>query len=66
VNYVRIHDDLSNLVQVIKNLNENSSLAEEIASNARALANEVLSPEFQDEYLSYILETISRKIGGDG
>jgi len=64
VNYVRIHDDLSNLVRVVQNLNENPKLAEAIASNARALANEVLSPEFQDEYFSYILETISRKIRG--
>jgi hypothetical protein len=65
-NYIHINDDLSNLVETVQNLNENPKMAEEIASNARSLANEVLSPEFQDEYLSYILESISHKIEGDG
>jgi hypothetical protein len=62
VNYIKINDDLSNLIDVINYLNNNKEIALKIANNARQLALDVITPSFQDEYLIHILNSISNYI----
>jgi hypothetical protein len=62
INYIKINDDLTNLIDVIHYLNNNNKIALKIANNARQLALDVITPSFQDEYLIHILNSISNYI----
>jgi hypothetical protein len=61
-NCVRIKDDLSDLLETVQFLNKNPTLSENIATNARKLAEEVMAPEFWLEYITYIFNTLHFKI----
>ena len=60
-NYIKIDDDLGNLVDVIKWLNNNPEKAKMIATNARNLSKK-LTPKCMDNYLCDVLNDISEKI----
>jgi len=58
VNYIKINDDLSNLVDTVRYLNNNPEHAEEIARQAQSLAKDVLTPDFFDKYFSELFNEI--------
>ncbi|MDP3371777.1 MAG: glycosyl transferase family 90 [Candidatus Paracaedibacteraceae bacterium] len=59
VNYMKINNDLSNLVDTVRDLNAHPEYAQKIAGDARKLAEEVLMPEFMDRYLITVLNKVS-------
>jgi hypothetical protein len=59
INYIKINDDLSNLITVIKDLNANPERALKIAEEARKLAKEVLMPDFFESYLIEVINKVS-------
>jgi len=59
INYIKIKDDLSNLIDTVNYLNDNIEIAEEIAKNAKDLAKELLMPDFIDEYFLYVFNSIT-------
>jgi len=59
-NYIFIEKDLSNLISSIKEMNSNFEMSKQIAKKAKILAEQVMTPEFQDKYLTSVLNLISR------
>jgi hypothetical protein len=60
VNYVKINDDLLNLIPKIEFLKNHPNKAKKIADNARDLAMKVLNFNFQDKYIVFILQKINQ------
>lgn len=58
-NYVKIENDLSNLIEMVEYFNNNQDKAQEIANNAKNLANSILTDEFIFEFLENKLNYIS-------
>jgi hypothetical protein len=61
INYIKINDDLLNLIPKIEFLKEHPNKAKKIADNAKELANKILNFNFQDEYIVFILKKINDK-----
>ena len=59
-NYIFIEKDLSNLISSVKEMNSNFEMSKQIAKKAKILAEQVMTPEFQDKYITSVLNLISR------
>ena len=59
IHYIKIKDDLTNLVDTVVYLNSNSGIAENIAKNAKELAEAVILPEAQEQYFIEVMNRIS-------
>jgi hypothetical protein len=60
-NYIKIKDDLSDLVDTVNYLNNNKPVAETIANNAKELATNIINYDFIHEYFVEVLNLISLK-----
>jgi len=61
INYVKIKDDLSDLIPAINNLNNNPHYSETIANNARELAKNVINYDLIREYFIETINIVSLK-----
>lgn len=59
VNYLKIENDLSNLIDIVKLLNDHPEYAQKVAKEAQSLAEDVLTPSFINTFFSELFKEVA-------